>query len=258
MSFKIIIPARFGSSRLPGKPLLTINDRPMILHVYQQALLTGIGAENIVIATDNDEIYRVATDFGAQVVMTEKGHESGTDRLAEVVAKLNWNDADIVVNVQGDEPMIPTALIVQTAQLLEGDLSAGISTLGCPIHNLQDALNPNVVKIVCDQNMHAMYFSRAAIPFDRDGEIELSKDKAAIINTPYLRHIGMYGYRVETLKQITSLPMAAIEKIEKLEQLRALYHGIKIRVGVLEHTPVHGVDTKEDLERVRRAFNATL
>lgn len=255
LKFKIIIPSRLGSSRLPGKPLLTINDKPMIWHVYQQALLTDIGAENIVIATDSDEIYRVAKGFGAQVEMTDESHESGTDRLAEVVTKLNWDDSDIVINVQGDEPMIPPGLILQTAQLLEDDLSAGISTLGCPITNLDDALNPNVVKIVCDHNMQAMYFSRAAIPFDRDGELELIIDKTGKSNTPYLRHIGMYGYRVGTLKKLTHLPMATIEKLEKLEQLRALYHGIKISVGVVNEVPVHGVDTQEDLERVRIAFN---
>jgi len=256
MLFKIVIPARFGSSRLPGKPLLTINDKPMIWHVYQQALLTGIDVSSIVIATDNDEIYRVAQSFGAQVIMTKVSHESGTDRLAEVVTKLNWADSDIVVNVQGDEPMIPPALILQTAELLEKDISAGLSTLGCPITNLPDAVNPNIVKIVCNHNMQAMYFSRAAIPFDRDGELELTQDIKGKSNTPYLRHIGMYGYRVNTLKKLTLLPMAPIEKLEKLEQLRALYNGINISVGIVPEAPVHGVDTQADLDRVRVAFSA--
>ena len=253
MSFKIIIPARFGSTRLAGKPLLLIDDKPMIWHVYQRALETGIGASNIVIATDNTDILTVCEKFGARAMLTSIHHESGTDRLAEVVTTLNWTDNDIVVNLQGDEPLLDPEHIAQVAKLLSTDKIAGMGTLGCPITSLVDVQNPNVVKIVCDSNMFALYFSRASIPFDREKTLKLDDMKNANppFSSPYIRHIGMYAYRVHTLKKLASLPMAPIEQIEKLEQLRALYNGINIKVGVVNNPPVHGVDTQEDLERVR-------
>jgi len=247
VKFKIVIPARFGSSRLPGKPLLDIAGQPMIWHVYQRALETNIGNDNIVIATDNTDIEGIAKDFGANVVMTAVEHESGTDRLAEVVTKLGWADDDIIVNLQGDEPLISPDLITLTAKTL-ADSHAGMSTLACKLDDEAQLHDVNCVKLVCDNNNRAMYFSRAAIPFARDGV------DAALFNSadsPWLRHIGMYAYRVATLKQLSSLPVIQLEALEKLEQLRALWHGIAIQVACIEEAPGHGVDTLVDLNRVR-------
>ncbi|MFT6989124.1 MAG: 3-deoxy-manno-octulosonate cytidylyltransferase (CMP-KDO synthetase) [Paraglaciecola sp.] len=249
MSFKIAIPARYQSSRLPGKPLADIHGNPMIWHVYQQACKTGVTQQNIVIATDNQEIFDCASNFGANVVMTSAEHKSGTDRLAEVAQQLNWRDSDVVVNVQGDEPLIPPALIAQVANLVINNQEVGMSTLGVRLTALEDVVNPNVVKLVTDNDKVALYFSRAAIPFDRDSTIaeQLNSSSAS----PYIRHIGMYAYRVNVLNQLATLPVCQLEQLEKLEQLRALSNGIKIKVGVIEQAPAHGVDTQQDLEKVR-------
>lgn len=248
MKFKIVIPARFGSSRLPGKPLLDIGGEPMIWHVYQRALETSIGNENIVIATDNSDIYDVAKSFGANVVMTAIDHESGTDRLAEVVTKLAWHDDDIIVNLQGDEPLISSDVIQLTAETLANSQQAGMATLACNLDNEAQLSDTNCVKLVSNKNNQAMYFSRAEIPFARDG-IDPALFNSA--ESPWLRHIGLYAYRVKTLKQLSQLPVIALEKIEKLEQLRALWHGITIQVARVSQAPGHGVDTAADLERVR-------
>jgi 3-deoxy-manno-octulosonate cytidylyltransferase (CMP-KDO synthetase) len=252
LNFKIVIPARFGSSRLPGKPLLEIAGKPMIWHVYQRALETNIGADNIVIATDNTDIESVVKAFGANVIMTAVDHESGTDRLAEVVTKLNWANDELIVNLQGDEPLIPAELITLTAQAL-ADSEAGMSTLACKLDDEAQLHDGNCVKVVCDAKSNAMYFSRAAIPFARDGV-----DKALFNanNSPWLRHIGMYAYRVSTLKQLSTLPVIVLEELEKLEQLRALWHGIAIQVARIDEAPGHGVDTLDDLNRVRQIVNA--
>lgn len=248
MKFKIVIPARFGSSRLPGKPLLDIAGKPIIWHVYQQACKTGIAHQDIIIATDNQEIFDCATNFGASVIMTKASHESGTDRLAEVVTKLAWHDNEIIVNLQGDEPLITPEVIQLTAETLAGNKQAGMATLACNLDDETQLHDPNCVKLVCNNNNQAMYFSRAAIPFARDGV------NSGLFNSsknPWLRHVGMYAYRVKTLKKLIQLPMVALEEIEKLEQLRALWHGIDIQVARIAQAPGHGVDTAEDLARVR-------
>lgn len=248
MKYKIVIPARFGSSRLPGKPLLDIGGEPMIWHVYQRALETDIGAENIVIATDHEEILKTCVAFGAQAVMTSKDHESGTDRLAEVAAILDWQDDEIIVNLQGDEPLIPPEIIELTAKTLANSDLAGMATLGCRLDDQEQLLDPNCVKLVRDKTNKALYFSRAPIPFARDG---ISQALFNSSDSPWLRHIGMYAYRVKTLRQLSQLAVVALEEIEKLEQLRALWHGIDIQVARINQAPGHGVDTQADLERVR-------
>jgi 3-deoxy-manno-octulosonate cytidylyltransferase (CMP-KDO synthetase) len=253
MSFKIAIPARYQSSRLPGKPLADIQGKPMIWHVYQQACKTGIAHQDIVIATDNQAVFDCASNFGANVVMTKASHESGTDRLAEVAQLLNWQDTDVVVNVQGDEPLIPPELITQVANLVKNNNEVGMSTLGVRLTQVNDIVNPNVVKLVTGNDDVALYFSRAAIPFDRDNSIEQQLKSASL--SPFIRHIGLYAYRVDVLKQLATLPICQLEQLEKLEQLRALSNGIKIKVGVIEQAPAHGVDTQEDLEKVRALLN---
>ena len=248
MNYKIVIPSRFGSSRLPGKPLLDISGQPMIWHVYHRALETNIGTENIVVATDHQGIFDVCSEFGIQVVMTRADHESGTDRLAEVAELMGWADNVMVVNLQGDEPLLPPKLVEFTAKVLSDSPSAGMATLGCPINAEADIHDANCVKLVADHAGRAMYFSRAAIPFARDGFEAIAMQGA---KSPWLRHIGMYAYRVAALKQITAMPMAVVEGLEKLEQLRALWNGVHIQVAAIESAPGHGVDTQVDLERVR-------
>jgi 3-deoxy-manno-octulosonate cytidylyltransferase (CMP-KDO synthetase) len=244
--YKIVIPARFGSSRLPGKPLINLAGKPMIQHVYERAQATGI--EDIVIATDDVRIFDVAQGFGAQVLMTSVDHENGTDRIAEVAQKMKWLDSDVIVNLQGDEPLIPQALIELTAQGLLKNPQAGMSSLCAPIEHANDVFDPNVVKAVLDNNGFALYFSRAAIPWDRElyknGQSEVTKQSAVY------RHIGMYGYRVSFLKQYKNMEVTALERAESLEQLRALSYGIKIHMTVIDQPPGHGVDTSEDATRV--------
>ena len=247
--YKIVIPSRFGSSRLPGKPLKDINGKPMVWHVYQRALETNIGAENIVVATDHQDIFDTCSKYGIQVVMTREDHESGTDRLAEVAEIMGWADDVLVVNLQGDEPLIPPALIEFTAQTLNESPLAGMATLGCPINDEADIHDANCVKLVADCSGRAMYFSRAAIPFARDG---FEANAMQGVKSPWLRHIGMYAYRVATLKRLTSLPMAVVEGLEKLEQLRALWNGVHIQVAAIASAPGHGIDTQADLDRVRQ------
>jgi 3-deoxy-manno-octulosonate cytidylyltransferase (CMP-KDO synthetase) len=254
MKYKIVIPSRFGSSRLPGKPLKDIHGKPMVWHVYQRALETNIGANNIVVATDHQGIFNVCSEAGIQVVMTSADHESGTDRLAEVAKKMNWANDVMVVNLQGDEPLIPPALIEFTAKTLSESPQAGMATLGCPLHSETDIHDVNCVKMVTDFSGKAMYFSRAAIPFARDGfDASLMQGP----KSPWLRHIGMYAYRVATLKQLTAFPMAMIEGLEKLEQLRALWNGVHIQVAAINSAPGHGVDTQADLDRVREIMAAS-
>lgn len=245
INYKIVIPARYGSSRLPGKPLLDIAGKPMVWHVYQRALETNIGEENIFIATDDERILHACTDLGMRAVMTQKEHESGTDRLAEVASFFNWHDDTIVVNLQGDEPLIPASIVSFTAQTLATAPDAGMATLGCPITSFDDVQNPNCVKLVRSNTGKALYFSRAPIPFARDGFVMPEKD------SPWLRHIGMYAYTVQTLRTLSTLPVSQLENIEKLEQLRALQYGIDIQVAKIDSAPAHGVDTEADLQRVR-------
>ncbi|THB68643.1 MAG: 3-deoxy-manno-octulosonate cytidylyltransferase [Gammaproteobacteria bacterium] len=242
--FKVAIPARYSSTRLPGKPLLQIAGKPMVQHVYERAC--ECGAEEVVIATDDKRIYAACNEFGAKVYMTSAAHTSGTDRLAELAELCGWKDNDIVVNLQGDEPDMPAELLVQVARNLHDNPLASIATLYVDIGNRDEISDPNVVKLVKDNNNFAIYFSRAAIPYDRDKKITDSK-----IKDNYFRHLGIYAYRVGFLLNYSSLEASYMEAVESLEQLRALSNGCKIHVDRAGCSPGIGVDTMEDLERVR-------
>lgn len=251
--YRVIIPARYASTRLPGKPLLDIAGKPMIQRVYEQACLSQ--AREVIIATDDARIEAVAQAFGANVVMTWDDHESGTDRLEEVVTKLGLADDEIVVNVQGDEPLIPPQVIDQVAQNLANS-RAGISTLSEPIESIETVFDPNAVKVVADANGYALYFSRAPIPFSRDTYKAASLSGTMPTHMSVQRHIGIYGYRVSLLHDFVSWGSCALEKTECLEQLRAMWHGVKIHVEQAAVTPPAGVDTQADLDRVRAIFSA--
>lgn len=240
-AFKVVIPARYASTRLPGKPLLELAGRPMLQHVYERSLQSG--ASEVIIATDDQCIVDAAHNFNAAVMMTSPGHTSGTERLAEVVEQQCWDDDDIIVNVQGDEPLIPAALIKQVAAGLASNVTAPMATLAFPIHATDEVADPNIVKVVLDKQGYALYFSRAAIPFHRD--MPTVDD-----DTEALRHIGLYAYRAGFLKRYMQMEASPLESIEKLEQLRVLWHGMKIHVGIASEMPGHGVDTREDLARV--------
>jgi|TARA_B110000971_G_C19947800_1_gene471858 3-deoxy-manno-octulosonate cytidylyltransferase (CMP-KDO synthetase) len=246
VSFKVVIPARYASSRLPGKPLLDIAGKPMVIRVSEQARKSG--AEAVVIATDFDKIVQVAQEHHVDAVMTRVDHQSGTDRIAEVAQNLNWDNNDIVVNVQGDEPLIDPALIQEVALTLAHSRDAVMATACHAIHDEASMLNPNVVKVVMDADGNAMYFSRAPIPYPRD-EAHKQSLKAH-------RHIGIYAYRVGFLKQYAELSVTQLEQIESLEQLRVLHHGYKIAITVTDHAPATGVDTQADLDYVRSVFQA--
>jgi 3-deoxy-manno-octulosonate cytidylyltransferase (CMP-KDO synthetase) len=251
MPFKIVIPARHASSRLPGKPLLDIAGKPMILRVLERAL--GAGADEVWVATDHTGIAGVVEKAGGKVIVTSAEHPSGTDRLAEVATRLGWSDDTIVVNVQGDEPLIPPQLIDDVAAALAADAEAAIATACHPLESAEEFFNPNVVKLVMDARGRALYFSRAAIPWARDA---FAADRSALpANLPAYRHIGLYAYRAGFLKRYSSLAPSPLEQWEALEQLRAMAHGYPIQVMVLDHAPPAGVDTAEDLERVRRVFD---
>jgi 3-deoxy-manno-octulosonate cytidylyltransferase (CMP-KDO synthetase) len=244
--FRVVIPARYASTRLPGKALLPLGGKPMIQWVYERACASK--AREVLIATDDLLIVSAAHSFGAQTVMTAVTHESGTDRIAEVARLQGWADSDIVVNVQGDEPIIPPALIDQVALLLESNPSAQIATLAAPITSLSEFMDPNAVKVVTDGEGRALYFSRAPIPWERDGA------PAGIVSQTSFagarRHIGIYGYRVSGLLRMASLGRTALEQHEKLEQLRALENGLEIRVADSVEQPGPDVNTAADLERV--------
>ena len=249
--YKIVIPARYGSSRLPGKPLINLAGKPMIQHVYERALATGVS--DIVIATDDERIRAVAAGFGAEVVMTSPDHENGTERIAEVARVKGWGDDAVIVNLQGDEPLIPQSLIELTAKGLIDHPQAGMSSVCTPLQHDEDAFNPNVVKVVLDREQFAMYFSRASIPWDRD-TYKVSTEKMTS-KMPVFRHIGMYGYRVSFLRQYTSMEPCVLETTESLEQLRALWYGVKIHMSVIAEAPGHGVDTDADVARVEALLN---
>lgn len=246
MEFTVVIPARYGSSRLPGKPLMDVCGRPMVVRVAEQALRAG--ASRVIVATDDERIAAACAGSGAEVCMTSKDHNSGTERLSEVVEKLGIPDAGIVVNVQGDEPLIPPENIVQVAALLE-ETGAPMATLCVPIEG-EEVFNMNSVKVVIGQNREAIYFSRAPIPYERDrfraGDMSARQGHA--------RHLGIYAYRAGFIREYVSLPPCALESIESLEQLRVLYYGRKIAVDYAAADPEVGVDTLEDLEKVREIF----
>ena len=248
--FKVVIPARYGSSRLAAKPLLDIAGKPMVVHVYERALLSK--AKTVVVATDDERIAQALKPYGATVVMTSTQHPSGTDRLQEVAAKMGWAKDDIIVNVQGDEPLIPPEVINQVAANLAAHSQAGIATLAEPIETIEQLTNPNIVKLVRDANNMAMYFSRAPMPWARDA---FSNGINALpANDLYLRHLGIYAYRVSFLNSYVQWPPAVLEQVEALEQLRALYYGVKIHVDKSCVSLPAGVDTMADLERVRALF----
>jgi 3-deoxy-manno-octulosonate cytidylyltransferase (CMP-KDO synthetase) len=243
MSYIVIIPARFASTRLPGKPLRDIKGLPMIQRVWQQAQKSS--ASRVVIATDDARIEQAAKSFGAEVCMTRPDHPSGTDRLQEVAATLNLEPQQIVVNVQGDEPLIPPEVIDQVANNLAMQTNAGVSTLCESIHCVDEFLNPNVVKVVTDKKGMAKYFSRAPIPWPR--EHFLSDKSAMASNNTARRHIGIYAYRAGSLYDFVSWPVAPLESQESLEQLRFLYHGVDIFVADAKVPVPAGIDTEDDL-----------
>jgi 3-deoxy-manno-octulosonate cytidylyltransferase (CMP-KDO synthetase) len=267
MSFSVIIPARYASTRLAGKPLLDIAGRPMIQHVYERAVQSQ--AEQVIIATDDQRIFDVAKGFGGRVCMTSPIHESGTDRLQEVAAQLALADDHIVVNVQGDEPLIPASVIDQVAANLAQNAQAGIATLVEPIDKVETVFDPNAVKVVMDNTGRALYFSRAPIPWDRqnwadqwaeDSGQSILHSRATLSSQPALqasfhRHIGIYAYRVSFLHQFVGWPVSALESIEKLEQLRAMENGVMIHASAAIETIPAGIDTQEDLDKVRALFN---
>jgi 3-deoxy-manno-octulosonate cytidylyltransferase (CMP-KDO synthetase) len=244
MSFTVVIPARYQSTRLPGKPLADIGGKPMVQWVYEQA--SKAGADLVIVATDDQRIVDAVKAFGGEVCLTRDDHESGTERLAEVVEKYQLADDHIVVNVQGDEPLIPDTIIRQVADNLANS-NAPMATLGVEIDLEDEVFNPNAVKVVLDKDGYAMYFSRASIPWDRDNYAKSPKE----IHHNLLRHIGIYAYRAGFINTYINWEPSALEKVEALEQLRVLWYGEKIHVAVAIDAPPAGVDTPEDLEKVR-------
>ncbi|WP_434677536.1 3-deoxy-manno-octulosonate cytidylyltransferase [Pseudomonas sp. R1-18] len=251
-AFIVVIPARYGSSRFPGKPLATIAGKPMIQHVWEQARKSSAG--RVVVATDDARIVEACEAFGADVVLTRADHNSGTDRLAEVATQLGLPADAIVVNVQGDEPLIPPAVIDQVAANLAAHPEAGISTLAEPIDDVAALFNPNVVKVSSDANGLALTFSRAPLPWARDA-LAQSRDRLPE-GVPYRRHIGIYAYRVGFLHDFVSWGPCWLENTESLEQLRALWNGVRIHVADALEAPPGGVDTPEDLERIKRLLES--
>ncbi|MFM9883731.1 MAG: 3-deoxy-manno-octulosonate cytidylyltransferase [Burkholderiales bacterium] len=258
--FTVVIPARYASTRLPNKVLADIGGKPMVVHVAERAAASG--AEAVWIATDHDAIVAAATAHGIRVIRSRAEHSSGTDRIAEAARLIGLSDGDIVVNVQGDEPEMPSAVIRSVYEKLASTPAAAIATACHPIEYVDEFLNPNVVKTVLDERGFAAYFSRAPIPYPRDRYASLANatstpgDRARLpADLIALRHLGIYAYRVAFLAQYTALAPAPTERSEALEQLRALWHGHRIAVAVIDAAPPAGVDTPEDLERVRRAFD---
>ncbi|TEW55999.1 3-deoxy-manno-octulosonate cytidylyltransferase [Psychromonas sp. RZ22] len=255
MSFIVVIPARYQSTRLPAKPLADILGKTMIERVAEQALQSG--AKQVIVATDDqrivDALQRVKN---IEVCLTSKDHESGTDRLAEVCHIYNFSDDEIIVNVQGDEPLIPPSVIKQVANNLFENEQASVATLSAPIGDQEDVFNVNAVKVVTDKNKLALYFSRATIPWDRDNFTPENQQSKNVNLENLQRHIGIYAYRVNFLKQYAQLSVSPLEVIEKLEQLRVLWHGFKIHVDVAVEVPPAGIDTAQDLQRVINVLSA--
>ncbi len=252
LHFKVVIPARFGSTRLPGKPLLPLAGKPMIAHVCARA--QEAEAEDIVVATDDDRIYQTVNDLGMKAVMTRADHNSGTERIAEVAQQFGWAADAIIVNLQGDEPLISPAYIREVASALAAQNLAGIATLAAKINDPEEVFNPNAVKVVLNQRGYALYFSRAPIPWDRDGFRHGGGSLSG--KMPYYRHIGMYAYTVGFLDRYCQWGASALESVESLEQLRILWHGEAIMVKVVSAIPPAGVDTEDDLRRVEHILNS--
>jgi 3-deoxy-manno-octulosonate cytidylyltransferase (CMP-KDO synthetase) len=250
VSFIVIIPARYGSSRFPGKPLADLNGKPMVVRVAEQARKSG--AAEVIVATDHGGIAAAVEAAGHRAVMTRADHASGTDRLAEVVAQRRYGARQIVLNVQGDEPLIAPALIRRVAENLAARSQAHMATAACPLGEAREMTDPNIVKVVLDLAGYALYFSRAAIPYARDA---FARSVRAIPRgLPAYRHLGIYAYRAGFLREFTRLQPPAIERFEALEQLRALAHGRRISVVMTRAAPHPGIDTPADLERARRAL----
>jgi 3-deoxy-manno-octulosonate cytidylyltransferase (CMP-KDO synthetase) len=252
MTFTVIIPARYASTRLPGKPLADLAGKPMVVRVAERAARAG--AARVVVATDDARIEEAVRAHGIAACLTSDAHATGTDRLAEAAHLLGLADDAIVVNVQGDEPLLSPALIRAMAELLAAHADAAIATACHPITDPAEAFNPNVVKVVLDRQRYALYFSRAPIPWARDA-FAAGRDRVPE-GLPLYRHYGLYAYRVGFLRAFPALAPAPIERFEVLEQLRALWHGYRIVVDITAGTPAPGVDTAEDLERVRALFSA--
>ena len=250
-AFSIVIPARHASSRFPGKPLAIIAGKPMLQWVHERARATA--ARDVIVATDDARIAAAAGSFGARVVMTSADHASGTDRIAEVVATLGWPDDTIVVNLQGDEPLMPAALLRQVAAALVAHPGAAIATLAAPITSLEEFLDTNVVKVVLDATGRALYFSRAPIPWARDGASGGFATQTVFDGAR--RHLGLYAYRVGALRRLAAWAPAELEDREKLEQLRALAHGLEIRVVDAAERPGPDVNSPADLPRVAALLN---
>ncbi len=248
MEFLVIIPARYASERLPGKPLREIAGKTMIQHVYERA--TASGAAGVVVATDDERIEKTVKSFGGDVCMTASTHRSGSERLAEVVALRGYRDEQTIVNLQGDEPLMPAELIRQVAQDLHGNRRADISTLCSRIHSAVELFDPHAVKVVLDAAGYALYFSRAPIPWDRDAFAVTTEQLPE--NCEHYRHVGLYAYRAGYLKQYIALPSSPLERLESLEQLRVLWHGGRIHVAEAKCFPGHGVDTPADLEKAAK------
>jgi 3-deoxy-manno-octulosonate cytidylyltransferase (CMP-KDO synthetase) len=245
----ICLPARYQSSRLPGKPLIEIAGKPLIIWALESA--AKIKAKQMVVATDDSRIQKLVESKGYQAIMTSDKHQSGTDRIAEVAKKLSWPDETIVVNYQADEPMIPRANIAQLINALSENPKAAIATLYQPIDNYPDLVNPNTVKLVSDEKDYALYFSRAAIPYSRNLFTQEKLDESIT----YKHHIGIYAYRAEFLKKFSQLQPSLLEKTESLEQLRAMSHGFRIITQQAKQCMPHGIDTEQDIERFKANLN---
>lgn len=242
--FKVVIPARYASTRLPGKPLISLAGKPMIAHVCDRA--NEADAEQVVVATDDQRIFDVVTNLGIDSVMTSNSHQSGTERIAEVAQIYNWKNEDIVVNLQGDEPLLPAKYIQQVATALAGNSQAKVATLAAEINDIDDVFNSNIVKVVLDKDGYALYFSRAPIPWNRDEFTDNPNRRVS----GYLRHIGLYAYTVEFLNLYIAWQKSTLEICEALEQLRILWYGEAINVQIVPEIPEGGVDTADDVIRV--------
>jgi 3-deoxy-manno-octulosonate cytidylyltransferase (CMP-KDO synthetase) len=251
LSFTVVIPARFGSSRFPGKALADLGGKPMVVRVAERARESG--ARDVYVATDHDDIARAVGQHGFKAVMTRADHPTGTDRIAEVADRLALDRDAVVVNVQGDEPLIEPGLIRAVASLLADAPEAAMATACHPIHDAQEMFNPNIVKVVLDRAGFARYFSRAPVPWARDAFVVSTSTVPA--GLPCYRHIGIYAYRSEFLRNYPGLARSPLEEHEALEQLRALWHGYAIAVAIRQDAPLPGVDVPEDLERVRAVFD---
>ncbi len=253
MKFVVVIPARYAASRLPGKVLCDLGGKPIVQHVYETAVASG--AERVAIATDDERVAAAARDFDAEIVMTSSAHETGTDRLAEALRIMAVTDVSIVVNLQGDEPLMPPALIRQVVMLLQDDAEASMATLCEPIDDQARIFDPDLVKVVFDEKGRAQYFSRAPIPWDRETFAQPTQRQGAALTNHY-GHLGLYAYRAGYVQTFTSLQPCVVERLERLEQLRALHYGACIRVGIATEPAGRGVDTPADLEYVREQYSA--